>query len=251
LPELAIVTNCTPNHLDWHPNWPHYVAAKQRLLARSDGPVVLNGADPEVCNWAQLAPGRAMLAAVERGGSELAVLGLHQQQNAACAAAAARIWGCSPSAIPAGLQRFGGLPHRLERVAEIGGRVFYDDTKSTTPASTQAALSAMSRPTWLLAGGYDKGIDLGPLVQSMVTQARGAIFYGATAAVLGRMAADLSPGFAAHVVSTLDEAVARGWSLSVAGEAVLFSPACASFDQFLDYHQRGRRFVELVRALAP
>jgi UDP-N-acetylmuramoylalanine--D-glutamate ligase len=250
LPELAVVTNCTPNHLDWHPNWEHYVAAKQRLFSGQHGPVVLNAADDEVRGWQQFVRGRALLAEVDAAGPALSVLGLHQQQNAACAAAAARAWGCSAAAIEAGLQRFRGLPHRIELVAEIGGRTFYDDSKSTTPESTQAALAAMTRPVWLLAGGYDKGVDFRPLVQTIVTQARGAIFYGATAAALARMAGERSPDFRAVVVSTLDEAVGRAWSCSVAGDAVLLSPACASFDQFLDYQQRGRRFVELVRSLA-
>jgi UDP-N-acetylmuramoylalanine--D-glutamate ligase len=251
LPELAIVTNCTPNHLDWHPNWAHYVAAKQRLLAGGGRAVVLNGADREVSGWQRFVPGRSLLAEVDPGGPALGVPGLHQRQNAACAAAAAGAWGCSPAAIEQGLESFRALPHRLEQVAEIGGRVFYDDSKSTTPESTQAALSAMSRPVWLLAGGYDKGVDFRPLLQTIVAGARGAIFFGATGPALGKAAGDLAPEFAAHVVTTLDEAVARAWSLSASGEAVLLSPACASFDQFLDYHERGRRFVELVCSLAP
>ncbi len=250
LPELAIVTNCTPNHLDWHPSWDHYRAAKQRLVAGGNQPVVLNAADREVRTWQRLAPGRSILAEVDSRGPALAMLGLHQRQNAACAAAAAQAWGCSPTAIERGLNQFRGLPHRLERVAEIGGRVFYNDSKSTTPESTLAALSAMSGPAWLLAGGYDKGVDFRPLLQTIVARLRGAVFFGATAAALGRAARDLSPDFAVHVVTTLDEAVAQAWTLSVAGEAVLLSPACASFDQFLDYQQRGRRFVELVRSLA-
>jgi UDP-N-acetylmuramoylalanine--D-glutamate ligase len=227
------------------------VVAKQRLLACRDRVVVLNGADGEVRNWQRLASGRSRLAEVGPGGPELSVLGQHQRQNAACAAAAAQAWGCSPAAIEQGVLRFRGLPHRLERVAEIAGRMFYNDSKSTTPESTQAALLAMSRPVWLLAGGYDKGVDFRPLLQTIIARALGAVFYGATAATLGQAARDLSPEFASHMVTTLDEAVARAWSLSAAGEAVLLSPACASFDQFLDYQQRGRRFIELVRSLAP
>ncbi|HEX4148691.1 MAG TPA: Mur ligase family protein, partial [Pirellulales bacterium] len=250
LPEVAIVTNCTPNHLDWHPGWEHYVTAKQRLLGRPDQCVVLNAADGEVRSWQRLAPGRTVLAEVEPAGPAPGVLGLHQRQNAACAAAAARILGCSAAAIADGLQRFRGLPHRLELVMNSGGRAFYNDSKSTTPEATVAALAAMNRPVWLLAGGYDKGVDFSALSQAIVTRARGAVFYGATAAALGRATAEISPGFVVDVVSTLDEAVARAATLAVAGEAVLLSPACASFDQFWDFHQRGQRFVELVRSLA-
>jgi UDP-N-acetylmuramoylalanine--D-glutamate ligase len=174
--------------------------------------------------------------------------GAHNRQNAACAAAAAAAAGIDETSIAAGLAGFRGLPHRLEPIGEVAGRRFIDDSKSTSPAATIAALEAMEGPVWLLAGGQPKGVDFGPLGEAIAARVRGAALFGEAR---GSLAAAIS----AHrrveliVVETLADAVTACWRRSRPGDAILLSPGCASHDQFRDYCHRGETFRALVRGL--
>jgi UDP-N-acetylmuramoylalanine--D-glutamate ligase len=252
MPEIAAVTNCTANHLDWHADFADYRRAKQRLLAWQDaaGVVVLNTLDDEVSQWASIAAGRIATIAADDAIPPLAVRGKHNRINARCAAAAALAAGCGESAIARGLGNYHGLPHRLERVAEVAGRIFYNDSMATTPESVVAALEAAERPTWLLAGGKDKGGDYSALGAAICRKARGACFYGAARERLieaANRAAGSGEG-RLELRETLPEALLWCWAQSKPGDAILLSPACSSHDQFRDYIHRAEVFsAEIAR----
>jgi UDP-N-acetylmuramoylalanine--D-glutamate ligase len=250
-PAVAVVTGFSPNHLDWHGSLAQYAAAKQRLLLRQgpDGAAVLNLADAEVARWRGLVRGRLVEPAAGGQLPPLGVPGEHNRVNAALAAAAARAAGCSEDAIRRGLAGFGGLPQRLEWVATVAGRRFYNDSAATTPESTAAALRSLDGAVWLLAGGRNKGFDLDRLAREIARRAAGAALFGATAEALRARLAAADPAFPAADCRTLDAALWWCWERSRPGEAILLSPGMASTDQFLNYQQRGERFVALVGAL--
>ncbi len=176
--ELAVVTNCSPNHLDWHGDFDAYAAAKRRLLRSNRTRAILNPFDPLVRSWSK----HAASADVRRWFAdlpELAVPGDHNRQNAACAAAAAEVAGIERSIIVQALAGFAGLEHRLQPVAVTGGVRYYNDSKSTSPAATIAALEAISGPVWLLAGGVSKQVPLDAWAQRVTGRAQGAGLFGA------------------------------------------------------------------------
>ena len=262
MPHIAVITGCTPNHLDWHASFAHYVAAKQRILTGQTPAdfAVLNTCDPEVASWSRLVRGTqiplpfppAPLPLAGEGRYELPPLpvpGEHNRINAACAAAAATTAGCMPEEIQRGLAQFHPLPQRLEWFAVVEGRRFYNDSAATTPESTIAALRSLDLPVWLLAGGKSKGFDFEALAAEIAHRARGAAFFGAAGAELHRRVAAQRPPFPAVAVETMEEALRWCWPLSQPGEAIVLSPACASTDQFRNFQHRGGRFVALVHHL--
>ena len=277
MPHVAVVTGCSPNHLDWHGTYADYVAAKQRILSGQapDDFAVLNSLDAEVASWSRLVRGQlivpsgAGIPACQSGQTladknvcptlsplslddlpPLQVPGRHNQINAACAAAAALAVGCRREDVWRGLESFRGLPQRLEWFAVVDGRRFYNDSTATTPESTIAALESLDVPVWLLAGGKSKGFDFGPLAAKIVARARGGAFFGSARSEMLAQIAAHAPSFPGAAVETLEEALAWCWSRSGPGEAILLSPACASTDQFLNFRRRGERFVALVGELA-
>ncbi len=252
MPPIALVTGCSPNHLDWHPSYEDYLAAKQRILlgqTRHDL-AVLNTHDEEMAGWEGLVRGRLVPLPELDEIPPLAVPGEHNRVNAACAAAAALAVGCPWESIRRGLAEFRGLPQRLEPVGSVQGRRFRNDSTSTTPESTIAALESLDRPIWLLAGGKDKGLDFGDLAAAVVEKAAGAAFYGSVRNVLLGWTAARDRQFPCTASETMAEALGWCWERSRPGEAIVLSPACASGDQFRNFRQRGEKFVELVRALA-
>ena len=180
----AVVTNCSSNHLDWHGTREHYVASKQRLIRHlSPGGFVVFGAiDQELRAWRSLVPPSVdhLETWCSHKTPELRIPGTHNRTNAALAAAAAENLGVAAETIRSSLSTFNGLPHRIEFVAEVVGRRFYNDSKSTTPAATIAALSSMDRPTWLLLGGVKQRVDYAELMATVVQRSEGAGFFGAT-----------------------------------------------------------------------
>jgi UDP-N-acetylmuramoylalanine--D-glutamate ligase len=252
MPHVAVVTSCTPNHLDWHQSYEHYRAAKQRILTgQNQGDLaVLNSHDTEVASWRHLVRGRFLPPVPLAEIPPLSVLGEHQRSNAACAAAAAYGIGCDPASIPRGLQSFCGLPQRLELVAVVDGRRFYNDSTATTPQSTIAALGSLPEPIWLLAGGRNKGFEFHELAAAIVGRARGVACFGSIRQELRALLVARSPDFPCAEFESLAEALRWCWAHSRPGEAIVLSPACASTDQFRNFRQRGETFVELVRNLA-
>jgi UDP-N-acetylmuramoylalanine--D-glutamate ligase len=279
-PEIAVVTNFAPNHLDRHGTLAAYRQAKQTILrwqALVDT-AVLNRDDPDVSRWpvhgrvlwfgsGREAPDAGESVLLDGGtavvrlagrvvevalGDCVRVPGHHNRINALAAIAAAAAVGVDPAATRAGLQSFGGLPHRLEFVAEVAGRRFYNDSKATTPEAARVALEAFEAPIVLLAGGYDKQVDLGPLVEAIRRGTKAVALLGQTAPALRNQLAAGTAGrtIAASVCARFEEAFEWAWRNSAPGDVVLLSPGCASYDWFRDYAARGERFVQLVRELA-
>ena len=180
LPHIGVITSFSPNHLDWHASMDEYAAAKQILLQRQrpDDLAVLNTHDRRLASWDRLVRGRLLPLVADDEIPRLQVPGWHNRMNAACAATAALAAGCSREAIDRGLQSFRGLPQRMELIAQIEGRTFYNDSTSTTPESTIAALESVGRPALLLAGGHDKGFDFTEMVETIGRLAVGAAFFG-------------------------------------------------------------------------
>lgn len=246
LPEIAVLTNCSANHLDWHRGYENYVAAKQRLLDAKR--VIVNHHDPGLAEWA--APLRRAIPPFPLGNlPPLRVPGNHNRHNAACAAAAARAAGVETPSIDEALAEFAGLEHRIEFVAEIDGRHFYNDSKSTSPAATLAALDAMDHPTWLLLGGVSKGTDFRELAARAASRLQGACLFGAARDELEAAFRRQAPNLPLASEESLDKALTWCQQRSLPGDAIMLSPACASFDQFVDYCHRGRHFRELVNEI--
>jgi UDP-N-acetylmuramoylalanine--D-glutamate ligase len=250
-PHGAIVTNCSPNHLDWHPTWGQYITAKQRLIQHlpTDGLAVFNTADRELSSWRSECRGICDSPWPLKRVSQLKVSGEHNQINAACAARMAEQLGVDDATIEKALAEFNGLPHRLRLVAEIRGRQFYNDSKSTTPAATIAALNAMQRSTWLLLGGVTKQIDLAELVNFATARARGIAVFGSVAEELHDLITRNGKSVFSNRSPNLTDALRWCWQQSQPGEAILLSPGCASTDQFLDFAHRGEEFERLVQLL--
>jgi UDP-N-acetylmuramoylalanine--D-glutamate ligase len=267
MPHVAVVTGCTPNHLDWHASFADYAAAKQRMLTGQTAAdfAVFNEWDAETARWATLVRGRQVHAA--RDLSRLPPLrtpGQHNCVNAALAAAAAEAAGCSPEAIREGLESFRGLPQRIEPIAVVQGATFYNDSTATTPESTIAALRAISAPIWLLAGGKNKGFDFHRMTAEIAARCAGAAFFGSVREELlaltqaaAKQANDAATSSAARnhggdfscvAVETLPEAFQWCCSHIKRGDAVLLSPGCASTDQFRNFRERGDCFLRLTEA---
>jgi UDP-N-acetylmuramoylalanine--D-glutamate ligase len=247
MPRLGVVTNCTPNHLDWHGTWPDYVAAKQRLLTAER--VILNRDDAEVSQWALRAPDLVVPLVAENTVPAVAVPGAHNRQNARLAATAARHLQVGETAIQNALGRFRGLSHRLETVGEVAGRHLINDSKATSPAAMRAAIAAIDGPIWLLAGGADQQLDVAQFIDALTEQVRGIALFGLCRNKLLVAIRDQLPKLPVVAVENLDAAMAWAFEQSTAGDTILLSPACASFDQYTDFAARGEAFVTRVRQM--
>jgi len=178
--------------------------------------------------------------------SELRLLGRHNVANAMAASAAALSAGAKLGAIREGLRSFEPLPHRLTIVHDDGGIVWIDDSKATNPAAAVAALESLTRPIILIAGGKSKNTDFTAFAAAAGKRTKRTILIGDTAREIGQ----LIEGPPVVYAPTLDAAVDDANAHAKAGDAILLSPACASFDMFESAEQRGERFAELARARA-
>jgi UDP-N-acetylmuramoylalanine--D-glutamate ligase len=288
---VAVYTNVTSDHLDRHGSLEAYRRVKRRLaeLVPADGALVLNDDDPivgtygsastaPVVRYARRAPGPGELGVIDGwivardvpllGGAvptrpdgrvlpvdELAIPGSHNVSNALAAVAAALLFGVEPAVIRAAAGAFTGVEHRLETVAVIDGVRFVNDSQGTQPDAVIAALRAFEPPIVLIAGGREKGVDLGDLVRVVAERAAAAV-------TIGENGPDLARRFGAagldriEGAGSLDEAVraadrlARDVRTAAREVVVLLSPAAASFDMFVDYAARGRAFKDAVARLA-
>jgi UDP-N-acetylmuramoylalanine--D-glutamate ligase len=276
-PDIGVVTMLAPDHLDRYPTVDAYYADKARLFENA-GPSsrwVLNGESPEVLALPGAAPGARYLfgvdprpglhAYLQRGiltlrleefGEEpvisrahLPLLGRHNVANALAAALAARLAGLTPAQIAQGLRTARPLPHRLEPVLEADGVLWVNDSKATNVAATIGAVRSLDRPLVLLLGGKDKGEELGALAEASLGRVRRAVCFGAAGPrFVSAMTAGGVPVEAP--APDLASAVAAARRAARPGDAVVLAPACSSFDEFKNYEERGRRFVELAREAA-
>jgi UDP-N-acetylmuramoylalanine--D-glutamate ligase len=246
-----------------------YAAAKARIFS-GDGVQVLNRDDAR--SLAMALPGRHVVSfGLDRcprdenfglcedelclGGdmlmplSALPVNGLHNAANALAALALTRALGLPMEALLRGLVHFKGLPHRVEKVAEIDGVTYYDDSKGTNVGATEAALYGMgARKAVVILGGDGKGQDFSPLKAAVEANARAVLLIGRDAPLIE--AAIAGSGVEIHQAATLPEAVELAQRLAQPGDAVLLSPACASFDMFRNYIHRAEVFVDAVQKMA-
>ncbi len=252
---VAVVLNITPDHLDRHGSMAEYARCKLRLLENQTSAdlAVLNGSDPTL-RGAQL-PGHAERAwftaadAAAAGFGESSLSGDHNRENAAAAAIAAARAGASSEAIAEALRTFTPPAHRMELVAEGGGVQFVNDSKATNPDAVIKALTAYAGGVHLILGGSLKGGSFDPLA---VAVAGGPVVHsyliGAAAASIGEALGRTAAPFT--MCETLEGAVPAAAAAARPGDVVLLSPACASFDQFRDYEDRGARFAEIAREVA-
>jgi len=251
-PHVAVVTNLAPNHLDRHGTMGAYAAAKKNIFRfQAAGDVlILNAACEATRPWRDDAPGRVEFFDPAGPPFELSVPGTHNQANAQAAWVAARRLGVDRKTAAAALRGFRGLPHRLQFVAERDGLRYYNDSKCTTPEGAVVAMEAFeSGRAILLVGGYDKHVSFQALGRALADRAKAVIALGATreqiVAAVEKHRAGRRP--TVQQAADLADAVARARSLAEAGDVILLSPACASYDMFTNYEQRGEAFVCLVR----
>lgn len=251
-PECALLLNVAPDHLDRHGDLTAYRDAKLRIFANQladdfavydPGEPGLGGASPG--GGAQRVSPESARGLVE--SVDLALPGEHGRRNAMAAAAAAGAMGVGEAAIRAGLESFKGLEHRLEEVAEIDGVRFVNDSKATNVAAAVAALESFEGPVHAILGGSSKGESFEALAKPVAGHCAACYLIGETAA---RLQADLaSTGVELRRYADLAEAVRSAAAAAKPGEVVLLAPACASFDAFADYAERGERFRQLVQEL--
>lgn len=265
---VATVLNLSPDHLDRYPDLDAYAAAKARVF-RGDGVMVLNGDDPRVVAMAE--PGRQALrftlgrpagpgdfGLLERNGriwlargddpwlpaDAVPVSGAHNQANALAALAMGQALGLERTAMLAALYAFEGLPHRTQLVAERDGVRWYDDSKGTNVGATVAAVEGLPGPLVVILGGDGKGQDFGALGEPLARKARAVVLIGRDAP---RLEAALAGAVPVRHAPDMEQAVVQAARLARPGDSVLLSPACASFDMFSNYMERGRVFAAAVR----
>jgi len=268
---VAMILNLTPDHLDRYPTLAAYADAKARAFAGlgPDGLALLDAGDPWTPYFRERVGGLPLALVDDPAGARivgdgpghtlvlpggesfaralLALPGRHNSKNALFALAAARHLGASHDACEAGLRAFRGLPHRMTFVRELEGVRYYDDSKATNVASVLASLDGFDRPFVLLAGGRAKGDDLAPLRGLLARQGRALVAIGESADRFAALADGVVPVARA---ASMPEAVALARGLARAGDAVVLSPACASYDWFNNYGERGDVFARAVHDLA-
>jgi UDP-N-acetylmuramoylalanine--D-glutamate ligase len=271
-PQAAALLNITPDHLDRYPSLAAYAASKASLFRNMDGSdlKILNADDAAVAalgagsgrvyyfsgtrrlEQGAWLDGDAIQVRLEKAGeasfslADIRLDGRHNLENVMAALLLALDAGADPAACRRVLASFRGLPHRLEFVAEVDRVAFYDDSKGTNVGAVAVSLSHFDQPVILIAGGRDKDSDFSLLSSLIRERVKALILLGETRERLARVWKGLAP---ICLVNSMAEAVRRGYDLARPGEVVLLSPACASFDMFKDYAQRGETFQCLVREL--
>ena len=273
-PRVAVVLNVTPDHLDRHGSFEGYLAAKTRLIEQQEpsDSAVLNFDDPAVRDMASRTRARVVpfrtqgplehgawwdagdaviaLPGAARERHSLAALklaGVHNRENAVAALAAVVAAGAPAARAATGFAGFEGLPHRMQTVARAGGVEWVNDSKATNPGAALRSLCSYAAPIVWIAGGRDKGLDFRELAEAAPGRVRAALLIGEAA---GKLAAALAGRVSVREAGTLERAVALAAQLAQPGDVVLLAPACASFDQFRGYEDRGERFRAAVAALA-
>jgi UDP-N-acetylmuramoylalanine--D-glutamate ligase len=274
-PDVALLTNLTPNHLDRHGTYANYCAAKENIFKfqkpNDSRPAVsiFNTEDKIAAEWFEKYKSDTGRICIKFSAEDVsdefrscyALPGRANRSNLAAAISIAKYFGAEDNRIKCCLPEFKALPHRLELVEEIRGVRWYNDSKATTPEGAITALDAFDQPIIIIAGGYDKNLPFDKLGEKIAKKAKAAILIGTTAPKIAIAIQNINTSLRAKrsnlqsintkidLVNSLAEAVQLANQLVVAGDVVLLSPACASYDMFENYEQRGREFIKLVRAL--
>lgn len=273
-PEIAVILNITPDHLDRHGSFENYVAAKERIFARqgAEDALVLNADDDVAMRCAARAGSRVFWFSRKRivrqgaflhegailfrssedaapevilKAASIPLKGEHNVENVLAAVCAARLAGVAPEAIRSAVEKFKAVEHRLEFVAQIDGVDYYNDSKATNVDAAMKAVGAFPKGIHLILGGKDKNSDYRTMRPLLEERVKAVYTIGAAAEKI----AGQIEGAAAIVKSgTLDAALAAASEAALPGEVVLLAPACSSFDQFENYEHRGRVFKDLVTA---
>jgi len=277
----GVLTNVTEDHLDRFGTIEHYAEIKGRIwdFQRPDDLAIANAADPwtmretagipsqlstfdsrigaTVTRGACLSDDRKQIVLRDDGREErypvddLVIVGNHNMENAMCAYLATRGVGVPVDAVRAGARAYRPLPHRMELVGDRGNIYYYDDSKGTNVASVAASVRGFPRPLVLIAGGVDKGGSYGPLFEALEAggTCKGIVLIGQAAPLIREAAATHHVTYPVLDATDLHDAVRRATELCSAGDAVVLSPACASYDMFDNFGHRGRVFREAVEAV--
>lgn len=275
-PKVSAILNFTPDHLNRHHTMEAYVTAKKNIAINQgeDDFCVLNYEDPLTREFGQQLKTQVFYFSSKRSldqgiylkdrkiiyqeenkqaielchVGELQILGTHNFENVMAASAMALLYGVPVKIVQDTIKAFKGVEHRIEYVAEKGGVVYYNDSKGTNPDAAIRGIQAMNRPTVLIGGGYDKNSEYTEWIQSFDGKVKKLILIGATKE---KIAADAEKcGFTDYIFAdTFEEAMEKAVGFAEEGDAVLLSPACASWGMFPNYEVRGDRFKELVHAL--
>lgn len=278
-PHIAVITNLTPNHLDRHGSMKQYVAAKKNIVCNQTPQdiAVLNYDDPRLRAWGGMCSGEVYCfsrtrsipqgcflknetiifrnsAGVEKHIAHISLLqlpGKHNIENALAAVTVACINNVPVQDIQKGLETFHGVPHRLELVRTLNGTRYFNDSIATTPESTIAALESFDGNVVLIAGGYDKEIPFNALAGVVAQRTKGVVLIGATAVKIAHAVKNIESSHVPVVVqaASLEEAIADAEELAKKDSVVLLSPACASYDMFINFTERGDRFRRAVESI--
>ena len=268
----AVFLNLTPDHLDWHRSWNGYREAKKKLIHRlkPEATAILNRDDPEVWTTADETKARiwgfSRKEELEEGCSikngwivlsdksdirvmektEIPLPGEHNLENVMASILVARLFSVPTDSIRRSILDFPGLEHRLERVLDLGGIDFYNDSKATNVEATQTSIDSFDRKIVLILGGRDKGGDFTKLKEQIKDRVKKIILIGEAKEIIRHALDNLVPFIDA---GTLKEAVTAGFSSAAPGDVVLLAPGCTSFDMFTNFEERGTIFKKEVLAL--
>lgn len=270
-PAVAAIVDIYPTHLDYHKTFENYIAAKllitsnqtntdyfianfdqkeilERELAETKAHVVTFSMEDKTADYyagetALYANGEALLPV-----QEVKLPGRHNLQNALVASAIGQLFGATKKEIAAVLTTFSGVKHRIQFVTEFNGRNIYNDSKSTNIEAATVAINSFKQPEVLIAGGLDRGFTFEQLKQPLQQHVKAVILYGETKFLLAETAKDAGIKDI-KIVDTLEQAVPQAYEASESGDVILFSPACASWDQFRTFEERGDKFIEYVDKL--
>lgn len=274
-PSISAILNITPDHLNRHKTIENYIDAKCKVFINQNDKdfTILNLDDPETSKLISIPKSKVLLFSrkqkVPKGAflendnivirvdnnketiihkDEIYIPGNHNLENALAAALMAYCAGVPASVIADTLKSFKGVEHRIEYVEEIDGVIYYNDSKGTNADASIKAVEAMKRPTLIIAGGYDKGSEYDDFIEAFGNVVKHLVLIGSTADKMELTAH--KHGFKnTHKAKDLKEAVMECHTLANPGDCVLLSPACASWDMFINYEERGRLFKEYVREI--
>ncbi|MDU5569665.1 MAG: UDP-N-acetylmuramoyl-L-alanine--D-glutamate ligase [Peptoniphilus harei] len=272
-PHIALLTYVTSDHLDWHKTTENYVNAKFKIFANQDEDdfAILNYEDKNLAKKHNIKAQKyyfSMEKISEKGSyledgkiyyndgksteeilevKDLKIPGVHNIKNVMAAIIIAKLFGIDSYTIKRSISSFTGVEHRIEFVRELNGVKYYNDSKGTNPDSTEVAIAAMDGNVILIAGGYDKNSNFDNLIEKSKDKLKTVILLGETADKISNSCKKSDVEF--YIVKDLNKAVELAKKLSLKGEDVLLSPACASWDMYSNYEARGRHFKDLVREL--